>query len=310
MTILCGTDFSAHAGQALQTAAWLAQRSREELVLIHVSSFLGWRATLADEGGIPATRSESKVDAALDEVKHDLEQRLEHEAEPFAAKGVSLRTELLEGVPDEVLVARAEKSAARLIVIGALGRRSVQSWTLGSTADRTAQRARVPVLVVRRAQAFEKWIDGSEPLRILLCVDDSDTCDHAIAGLERFVTSTPCTITGAHVYWPPEQRSKHGASGPIPIGAAPPEIESALKSELERRLARNPCKIRIDLRLIGGLGRPADHLVKVAADLHSDLIVVGTHQRTGLDKLWHGSVSHGVIDRADTNVLCIPTPRS
>ncbi|MBI5362280.1 MAG: universal stress protein, partial [Planctomycetes bacterium] len=38
----------------------------------------------------------------------------------------------------------------------------------------------------------------------------------------------------------------------------------------------------------------------------SELVVVGAHQRGGLKRFWHGSVSHGVIDRAGTNVVVVP----
>jgi nucleotide-binding universal stress UspA family protein len=35
-------------------------------------------------------------------------------------------------------------------------------------------------------------------------------------------------------------------------------------------------------------------------------IVVGSHRRSDLARLWHGSVSAGVVHRADTNVFVIP----
>lgn len=307
MTILCGTDFSAHAGDALRTAVSLAKHSNEELLLVHVSAFLGSEAPLAAGGGVTTSASAQKFAAALEEIRLDLDRRLQREVKSVEGRGVTVRSELLQGTPDEVLVTRADSSRARLIVIGALGARSSKLWTLGGTADRVSQKARVPVLVVRRAQAFEKWIGGREPLRVLVGVDDSDSCEAAVAGLQGFAAALPCKIIGVHVFWPPEQRAKSGSSEPIPLGAGHPEVEKALRSGLEKRLAPTPKGSEIELRMIGGLGRPADHLVKIAADLQSDLIVLGNHQRTGFEKFWHGSVSHRVIDRAQTNVLCVPS---
>ena len=63
----------------------------------------------------------------------------------------------------------------------------------------------------------------------------------------------------------------------------------------------------IELCIVGGLGRVADHLVQIAEDKQADVITVGSHQRAGLDRFWHGSISHGVIDGAPMNVLCVPS---
>jgi nucleotide-binding universal stress UspA family protein len=55
-----------------------------------------------------------------------------------------------------------------------------------------------------------------------------------------------------------------------------------------------------------GFGRPSDHLLHVAHARSVDLVVVGTHQRGGLARLWHGSVSAGVLRHAEQSVACVP----
>jgi nucleotide-binding universal stress UspA family protein len=52
--------------------------------------------------------------------------------------------------------------------------------------------------------------------------------------------------------------------------------------------------------------RPADGIVAFAEKHASDLIVVGTHGRTGLSRLLVGSVAARVIQRAPCPVLVIP----
>jgi nucleotide-binding universal stress UspA family protein len=309
MTILLGTDFSPHSEEALRAAAALAKRSSEEVALLHVSAFLGWQASESAQRSKPeisATRDPSQLASALDAVRLDLEQRLERATRSLERAGVKSTSEMLQGTPDEILVERAAVIRARCIVIGALGRRSPEQWSLGGTADRVAARASVPVLVVRRAQPIVSWCESGTPLRILLGVDDSLSCDKASAALADFVASSPCAITGVHVYWPPEQRAKTGSRGPVPLGSGNVDVERALRSDLEKRVARCASARGFALRMVGGLGRPADHLVHAASELGADLIVVGNHQRTGLDRFWNGSVSRGVIERAETNVLCVP----
>jgi nucleotide-binding universal stress UspA family protein len=299
VTILCGTDFSERAGDALAVAARLAKRANEPLALIHVSAFLGWQAALTttDAG---AGGESMAMRSALDEVRRDLARRIEREAKTAEAAGAQVAAEIVRGIPDEVLVARAAREHASLIVVGALGRRTEPAWTLGSTADRIAHTARSPVLVVRRAEPFVRWLDQGEPLRVLVGIDTSSSCDAALAGLAAFTKSAPCAVTAVHVYWPPDLRAK-GHS--ISIGEGHPEAERVLRAELASRIAS--CRA-IELRLIGGMGRPADHIAQLAAEIGSDLVVVGTHQRSGVDWVWHGSVSYGVVAHARTSVLCIP----
>lgn len=52
-------------------------------------------------------------------------------------------------------------------------------------------------------------------------------------------------------------------------------------------------------------GSPVDELVKYAEDHEIDLIVMGTHGRTGLSRLLMGSVAEGVLRRSPCPVLTI-----
>ncbi len=50
-------------------------------------------------------------------------------------------------------------------------------------------------------------------------------------------------------------------------------------------------------------GNPADVIVRVAEDTHSDLIVMGTHGRNGLSRFLIGSVAEKVVRNAPCLVL-------
>jgi nucleotide-binding universal stress UspA family protein len=52
-------------------------------------------------------------------------------------------------------------------------------------------------------------------------------------------------------------------------------------------------------------GDAADVICKEAADRGADVIVVGTHGRTGLKRLFLGSVSEHVVRRAPCPVLVV-----
>jgi len=50
---------------------------------------------------------------------------------------------------------------------------------------------------------------------------------------------------------------------------------------------------------------PVDAILKTAADLDADLLVIGTHGKTGLKKLWLGSVAENVLRLSDRPVLAV-----
>jgi nucleotide-binding universal stress UspA family protein len=64
--------------------------------------------------------------------------------------------------------------------------------------------------------------------------------------------------------------------------------------------------VRVEYRLAEG--DPADEIVRLAGALPCDLIVMGTHGRTGLGRLLQGSVAEAVLRQAPCPVLAVKPP--
>ncbi|MBK7875122.1 MAG: universal stress protein [Planctomycetes bacterium] len=300
MTILCGTDFSEASRQALRAAIAWARREGTGVELVHVVDLHGAFALLArGEGALVP------VDQELARWRARAEERVAAEAAAFAGSSVSIVARVLEGAADAALVAHAGRCGARLVVVSAVGARAGSPFTLGSTADRVAQSADRPVLVVRDAAEIEAWCAKRASMRAIVAVDDTSTSDAAVAWSAALARSGGVELTALHVFWPPSLVAKH-TGGTMPIGHEHSEAEKALSRALAARIALHAGGQKLPLELVGGLGRTADHVALAAAERRAQLVVVGTHQRGGLARFWHGSVSHGVIDRARTNVVVVP----
>jgi nucleotide-binding universal stress UspA family protein len=300
MKILCGTDLTPSAARAAKAAGRLAKRMGASLRLVHVVD-LPDTADLASESEDRAERLRTHVAAEIAEREELLRAeaaRIRPDAPPDTA--------VLRGQPDEAIVAEAARLGATLLAVGALGVRTGPRWRLGSTADRVAQQAPCPVLIVRDAKPFDSWSRDERPLRVVVGVDTTPSSDAAVAWLAHLRAAGACSMVGAHVYWPPEQRERLHLHGALPLGKGHPEVDAVIGRELTARTAALGGGNPLELRIVGGLGRIADHLVQIAEDEQADLVVVGSHQRSGFEKLWHGSVSHGVIEAASMNVLCVP----
>jgi nucleotide-binding universal stress UspA family protein len=55
-------------------------------------------------------------------------------------------------------------------------------------------------------------------------------------------------------------------------------------------------------------GSPAHRLVEGAVNWDADLIVLGTHDRSGLGPILLGSVARAVLNHAPRSVLVVPGP--
>jgi nucleotide-binding universal stress UspA family protein len=53
------------------------------------------------------------------------------------------------------------------------------------------------------------------------------------------------------------------------------------------------------------LGEPASEIVRYAEDVHADLIVIGTHGRSGIKRVFVGSVAEGVLRSASVPVVTV-----
>jgi nucleotide-binding universal stress UspA family protein len=70
-----------------------------------------------------------------------------------------------------------------------------------------------------------------------------------------------------------------------------------------------PVDNRIPVHHVFLEGDPASEIVRYAADAAIDLIVMGTHGRTGLERLLMGSVAEKVMREAPCSILVVKLPK-
>jgi nucleotide-binding universal stress UspA family protein len=193
-------------------------------------------------------------------------------------------------------------------VIGPLGGRAPGTFQLGGHADRLVQRAHVPVLIVRDPEPFQAWLKDERPLRIVLGADLSRSTDAAMEVVQRWRRLAPCDVTAIHLYWPPQAFARLGMDGVLSYLDPEPEVTKTLTRELKHRLASAEEPESIHVHVEPHLGRLGDRLADLAFHHKADVLVVGTHVRSTLGRIWEGSVSRWALHAARTSVLCVPAP--
>lgn len=87
-------------------------------------------------------------------------------------------------------------------------------------------------------------------------------------------------------------------------GETAEQFENDIRRELQRHYPA-PEQVLVDYKL--GKGDPAASITKVAEEMACDLIVVGSHGRTGLSRVLIGSVAEHVVRTARCPVLVVKT---
>lgn len=291
-SIVCGTDFSEQAAQAVEVAASLAKRLNEPVVLVHA----------VDKDSRTALPADLRDSLCLFE-----RSQLHEELERLRAARVEVMESFSVGKPDAVLVEAVQVQRARLLVVSSHGRNPPGRWVLGSVAERVAEASPVPTLVVRTAAPFTAWVAGKRRLRVFVGADFSAQSEAALRWVAWLRQIGPCDVVATYLE-PPVP-----ADGPFDVLPSSIVVEMLARTDqVQARSFRQRVRAvlgtrGVRVRIEKGWGRSDAHLIEVARKQRADLIVVGTHQRHGLGRVGHPSVSRGVLHYAPMNVACVPS---
>jgi universal stress protein A len=88
----------------------------------------------------------------------------------------------------------------------------------------------------------------------------------------------------------------------------PEDYEERIRTVFKKLQTIDPryANVRIETRLVQG--EPADEILRASRETLCDMIVMGTHGRSGLGRLLMGSVAELVLRKATCPVLTVKTP--
>ena len=290
--IVCGTDFSAVATEAVEIAAAMAKRLKTKLVLVHVDQLIG---VLVSDPVV--------IEAAILQRRSDLDD----EAQRLRDLGTEVEQKFLSGSAFEELATAAAEARGRFIVVGAVGHGLARRLFLGSVAERTAEISQIPSLVIRPGGRLASWIRGQHALKVLVGYDFSAASDAALKWVNQLREIGKCEITVLYSSWPPDEARRLGQEGQPPQALT---VKIELQKDVERQLAERVATIlpgeNVTTIVETGWGNPEGYLYEMASRQHVDLVVVGTNQRRGLSQLLLGSVSRAVLHHAKVSVAVVP----
>jgi nucleotide-binding universal stress UspA family protein len=281
--ILFPTDGSAGAGAVTDHVLDIA--SRHDAV-VHVLN-------VADTAHDSVTRLGSEV---VDVLVGEGEQIVSETADRAERRGVPTVTAVHQGRVPETVVEYATLHDVDLIVMPTRGRTGVERVLLGSVTERVLRQAPVPVLTLN-----PDGIDAAGyPYRSLLVATDGSACAEAAldAGID-LAESYGATLHLLSV---------------VDITSLGVDIHSTIQvEELERQAEADVEEARETAASAGvDTVRAVEHGTAVhrviggyAEENGVDLVVMGTHGRSGLDRVLLGSVAEKTVRTAPVPVMTV-----
>ena len=210
-----------------------------------------------------------------------------------------------------MIVTTAQAHACDLIVMGTHGRKGLAHAFLGSVAERVTRLATLPVMLVRETKQPST---SATFQRILVAVDGSEASRKALTYADRLAKHSGAELHLVTVIpdVPPPLVDPIGVGG----AAASLTYNETLKTlEQEARVVMEVSRAQVDSQKTvfhtarAQRERVADVLTTYAKEKACDLMVMGTHGRTGFDRLLLGSVAEGVAHNTTVPLLLVHLPQ-
>lgn len=280
-TVVAGVVSLRGDDPVLAPAVELAGALGAELHLVHAYDVPEALDTFPE----PATSHGDARARYADGVRRDLEARVR-----AATADPRVHARAVAGPAPDALLRAVGETGAQLLVVGATRHGPLERAFLGTTAERVVRGARAPVLVLRAP--------ARPPRRVLLATDLSEV---SAAAHERGLEVAAALAGGAE---PAVRALLVAGHGEEPPPSGDEAVRAAAARELGHFLEERTPRAAVEPRVRTGSAVHA--IVDEAWEWGADLLVLGTHARTGLAGFLLGSVAKGVLRRAPCSVLVVP----
>lgn len=285
MKILAATDFSTRSQRAVRRAGLLARDSNAELTLVHVAD-------------------DDQPSAMLELERREAQRYLEEQMDSIAElRGLHCNSAVVAGNPFDGILKAAEAHSVDLVVMGAHRKQLLRDIFVGTTIERVIRTGPRPVLMVN-AEAEHSY------QKVMAAVDMSEPAARAIKTAREvglIGNAAVSLVHGFDVFAKGKLSNAGIGKAELARYVAAERLQAG--REVVAFLAANGFGVdNWSLRLKEG--RPFEAIMEAVEQIAPDLLVIGTHGRSGLIKVLLGSVTESILRSVDVDVLAVPPVRS
>ncbi len=206
------------------------------------------------------------------------------------SEGVTIKTRLEEGEAFEKIIDVAEEEGCDLIMMGRRGITHLERALMGSVTAKVVGHFKGRILIVPRDTSIG-WKN------ILVTTDGSKYSDGAVNEAINYAKSYEGTLKIVSVV---DVTEEFQAIAPALVEKMIDKAKKILEDAKNRAQQAG-----INAETFVREGEPYKVIVELATQLNADTIVMGSHGRTGLTRLFMGSVTARVIGHTESAVLVV-----
>lgn len=287
--IVCAFDGSDASRNAVHAARWLGEALDATVLLAHIF----------DPMGIPTPPRGELVAASLssDDLEHHARVRARERLDDAARMldGVDHVSELRDGRPTQELLALVDDHDARLLITGAAVTGTLEHILIGSVSSELAATAPCPVLAAPRGAVL------NAPGPVLAGYDGSDHSLRAARWAAGLAARMRRDLVLAHAIRDEDDERVR------PDERLARALYDAAQDEFADASGRPPLDLTVTVAVEHG--DPVDVLAAIGRERDAALVVMGSRGRGTLGATLLGSVSAGLVRRAERPVVLV-SPRA
>ncbi|WP_251343480.1 universal stress protein [Haloplanus halophilus] len=236
-------------------------------------------------------------DQVVDALELEGTEIVSEATERASDRGVATVAEVLQGEPYSTIVDYAAASDADLIVMPTHGRRGLGRFLLGSTTERVVRRSDVPILTIRP----DEDVRVRHPYRNVLVPTDGS--DPAGAALDLALGVVSAEAAALHLLSVVDVASLGvDVRADIAVDSLEASANEVLDDAERTATAAGVDPAAATVEFGTSIARAIRTYVE---ERDVDLVVVGTHGRTGFDRYVLGSVTEKLVRTAPVPVLAV-----
>lgn len=216
--------------------------------------------------------------------------------------GTKIQYSVEPGIPAEVIIDKAADQRETMIAMTTHGRSGINSWLIGSVADKVLQGAANPLLLVRAGETAA--VQGTAVWRaIIVPLDGSPLAERVIPHAAELARPLGLAIVLMRVF---------GVPTPVfaeDYGPYVEELWTQVEDEAQKYLAEKKQQLLAqgltNVATILTAGFPAEKIIDAARERKDALVAMCTHGRSGVNRFVMGSVTDRVVRHGGDPVLII-----
>jgi nucleotide-binding universal stress UspA family protein len=284
-TIVFATDLSDRSAEAFRMACSVAREEATRLIILTVEEPVPVTEGVGfGEMGVPVYLPAAEA-SQRDELLRQMRERF------IPGLPIDVEYQVRQGQAADEILKVVEETKADLLALGTHGRTGLDRLLMGSVAERVMRHAPCACLAVRSAAA-------TKPIRTILHPTDfSPHSEGALRVARALAREHGARLVLVHVV--PMER----AMGVVPEVLMDLDIGREALRDVQNRIEAADLKFPVEAHL--KRGEPAETILDAAREYQADLVVMGSHGRTGLGRLLLGSVAEQVLRGATCPVLTV-----